>query len=275
MRVPESWLRSFVETDWSAELISDRLTMAGLEVEEANPVAPPFERVVVGEVRSVAQHPNADRLRVCEVDTGSGIATIVCGAPNVAVGMRVPCALPGATLPGGIQIKPTTMRGVESQGMLCSARELGLSEDHSGLLSLGSGAPVGRPVREELALDETVWLLKLTPNLAHCMSVHGVARELAALCGGALQTPAFSPVAVAISDRLPVRVADADLCGRFSGRIIRGVDLGDFRAHGLREMRADRFARADAGGEGDALVNHRDFDADAHVSPFFLLTICR
>ncbi|NBS67152.1 MAG: phenylalanine--tRNA ligase subunit beta, partial [Betaproteobacteria bacterium] len=177
MRVPESWLRSFVATDWSADTIAERLTMAGLEVEEAAAAAPPFERVVVAEVRSVRPHPNADRLRVCEVDTGEGLATIVCGAPNVAQGMRVPCALPGAVLPGGLTIKPTTMRGVESQGMLCSARELGLSEDHAGLLALDSDAPVGQSLRAWLELNETVWLLKLTPNLAHCMSIFGVARE--------------------------------------------------------------------------------------------------
>jgi phenylalanyl-tRNA synthetase beta chain len=224
MRVPESWLRSFVSTDWSAQTIAERLTMAGLEVEEASLAAPAFDRVVVAEVKAVAPHPNADRLRVCEVNTGSGLATIVCGAPNVTQGMRVPCALPGAVLPGGLQIKPTTMRGVESQGMLCSARELGLSEDHSGLLALSSDAPVGQSLRTLLDLDETIWLLKLTPNLAHCMSVHGVARELSALSGASLVTPSFDPVQVSITDRLPVQIEAADLCGRFSGRIIRGVN---------------------------------------------------
>jgi phenylalanyl-tRNA synthetase beta chain len=224
MRVPESWLRSFVATDWSADTIAERLTMAGLEVEEAVAAAPPFERVVVAEVCSVRPHPNADRLRVCEVDTGEGLATIVCGAPNVAQGMRVPCALPGAVLPGGLTIKPTTMRGVESQGMLCSARELGLSEDHAGLLALESDAPVGQSLRSWLELNETVWLLKLTPNLAHCMSIFGVARELAALSGAALAAPRFDPVPVTIADRLPVHIEAPDLCGRFSGRIIRGVN---------------------------------------------------
>lgn len=224
MRVPESWLRSFVDTDWSAQTIADRLTMAGLEVEESSTAAPPFDKVVVAQVRSVKPHPNADRLRVCEVDAGEGLATIVCGAPNVAEGMRVPCALPGATLPGGLQIKPTTMRGVESQGMLCSARELGLSEDHSGLLALDPGAVNGQSLRELLQLDETIWLLKLTPNLAHCMSVHGVARELAALSGSRLVTPELHPAPVSIADKLPVSIQAPDLCGRFSGRIIRGVN---------------------------------------------------
>lgn len=224
MRVPERWLRQFVSTDWTAQEIADRLTMAGLEVEESAPAAPPFSQVVVAEVRSLQQHPNADKLKVCEVDTGQGLATIVCGAPNVAAGQRVPCALPGAELPGGLRIRPTRMRGVESAGMLCSARELGLSEDHSGLMVLAPDAPIGAPLRDYLELDETVWLLKLTPNLAHCMSVHGVARELAALAGVPLAEPDLKPVEVAIPDRLSVRVEAPDLCGRFSGRVIRGVN---------------------------------------------------
>ncbi|MCO5105454.1 MAG: phenylalanine--tRNA ligase subunit beta [Burkholderiaceae bacterium] len=225
MRVPESWLRSFASPDWTSEEIADRLTMAGLEVEEASAAAPPFRGVVVAEVRSVARHPNADKLSVCEVDVGDGgLRTIVCGAPNVAAGMRVACALPGAELPGGFAIKPVKMRGVESQGMLCSARELGLSEDHSGLMALEGDAPLGADLRGALALDELVYTLKLTPNLAHCMSVFGVARELSAISGAALREPAFEAAPVGIDDRLPVRIAAPDLCGRFSGRVIRGVD---------------------------------------------------
>ena len=225
MRVPESWLRSFASPDWTSEQIADRLTMAGLEVEETAAAAPPFHGVVVGQVRSVARHPNADKLSVCEVDVGDGNArTIVCGAPNVVAGMRVPCALPGAELPGGFAIKPVTMRGVESQGMLCSARELGLSEDHGGLLALEGDATPGADLRAVLGLDEAVYTLKLTPNLAHCMSIYGVARELAAISGAALRDPVFEPAPVSLDERLPVKVAAADLCGRFSGRVIRGVD---------------------------------------------------
>ncbi|TXL67021.1 phenylalanine--tRNA ligase subunit beta [Zeimonas arvi] len=227
MRVPESWLRSFVSPDWTSDEIADRLTMAGLEVEEASPAAPPFSGVVVAEVRKVERHPNADKLSVCEVDAGDGtLRTIVCGAPNVAAGMRVPCAVPGAVLPGNFVIKPVRMRGVESAGMLCSARELGLSEDHSGLLALAPDAPIGAGIRDWLKLDDTVFTLKLTPNLAHCMSVFGVARELAALSGAELQTPEHPPVAPAIVDKLPVKISAADLCGRFSGRVIRGVNAG-------------------------------------------------
>jgi phenylalanyl-tRNA synthetase beta chain len=224
MKFPESWLRSYCNPEWSTDQLAERLTMAGLEVEEVTRVAPPFERVVVAEVRSVARHPNADKLTVCEVDTGHGVRTIVCGAPNVAAGVRVPCALTGAVLPGGLEIRPVTMRGVESDGMLCSARELGLSEDHSGLLLLPGDAPVGASVREFLRLDDAVFLLKLTPNLAHCFGVYGIAREVAAHSGAPLAPLAFPPVAPAIDDRLPVRVTAPDLCGRFSGRVIRGVN---------------------------------------------------
>ncbi|NLD68152.1 MAG: phenylalanine--tRNA ligase subunit beta, partial [Limnobacter sp.] len=225
MRIPESWLRSFVSPGWTSEEIADRLTMAGLEVEEAEPAAPPFTGVVVAEVRSVERHPNADKLSVCQVDAGDGaLRTIVCGAPNVVAGMRVPCALPGARLPGDFEIRPVRMRGVESAGMLCSARELGLSEDHSGLLALGADAPLGADIRVHLALDETIFTLKLTPNLAHCMSVYGVARELAALAGLPLAglAQAHAPVPPTIDDRLAVDVQAPDLCGRFSGRVIRG-----------------------------------------------------
>ncbi len=224
MKFPERWLRSFCNPDWSTDELADRLTMAGLEVEEVGPVAPPFGGVVVAEVRAVARHPDADKLSVCEVDTGSGIRSIVCGAPNVVAGIRVPCALPGAVLPGGFEIRPVKMRGVQSDGMLCSARELGLSEDHSGLLVLAPDAPVGADIREVLQLDDAVFLLKLTPNLAHCFGVYGVAREVAALSGARLAALDFPPVPVSIDDRLPVRVSAPELCGRFSGRVIRGVD---------------------------------------------------
>jgi phenylalanyl-tRNA synthetase beta chain len=225
MRVPESWLRSFASPDWTGAQIADRLTMAGLEVEETTTAAPPFHGVVVAQVRRVERHPNADKLSVCEVDVGDGnTRTIVCGAPNVAVDMRVPCALPGAELPGGFAIKPVRMRGVESHGMLCSARELGLSEDHSGLMALPAQARPGEDLRVALDLDEAVYTLKLTPNLAHCMSVYGVARELSAIAGVPLREPVFEPAPVALDERLPVKVSAPDLCGRFAGRVIRDVD---------------------------------------------------
>lgn len=186
MKFSESWLRSFCNPDWTSEQLADRLTMAGLEVEELSSFAPAFTGVVVAEVLGITRHPDADKLNVCEVQTGSGIRSIVCGAPNVAPGIKVPCALPGAVLPGGFEIKPVKMRGVQSDGMLCSARELGLSEDHSGLLLLEPEARVGQDIRQAMSLDEKVFLLKLTPNLAHCFGVFGIAREVAALSGAKL-----------------------------------------------------------------------------------------
>ena len=230
MQFPESWLRSFCNPPLDSQQLSDALTMAGLEVEELRPVAPPFTKVVVGEIKSAEQHPNADRLRVCEVDVGQGaLLNIVCGAPNARVGIKVPCALVGAELPPGDDGKPFTiklgkLRGVESQGMLCSARELKLSESHEGLLELEADAVVGRDIREHLALDDMLFTLKLTPNLAHCLSVYGVAREVAAITGAPLQSPAFPAAPVSLSDTLPVRIEAPDLCGRFSGRVVRGVN---------------------------------------------------
>ncbi len=230
MQFPESWLREFCNPPITSEQLADALTMAGLEVEERKPVAPPFSQIVVGEIKEAVQHPNADRLRVCKVDVGSGtLLDIVCGAPNARVGIRVPCALVGASLPPGedgkpFEIKVGKLRGVESQGMLCSARELKLSEDHGGLLELAADAPLGQNIREHLKLDDNLFTLKLTPNLAHCLSVYGVAREVSALTGTALHSPTFAPVSVKIADELAVKISAPDLCGRFSGRVIKNVN---------------------------------------------------
>jgi phenylalanyl-tRNA synthetase beta chain len=230
MQFPESWLREFCNPPITTEQLADTLTMAGLEVEELKPVAPPFSKVVVGEIKEAVQHPNADRLRVCQVDVGQGdLLNIVCGAPNARVGIKVPVALVGAELPAGddgqpFLIKLGKLRGVESQGMLCSARELKLSTDHAGLLELDGAAQLGQDIREHLALDDTLFTLKLTPNLAHCLSVFGVAREVAALTGAALQEPVFGTAELGNTDRLPVTVSAPDLCGRFSGRVIRHVN---------------------------------------------------
>jgi phenylalanyl-tRNA synthetase beta chain len=230
MQFPESWLREFCNPPISTQQLADTLTMAGLEVEELRPVAPPFTKIVVGEIKEAVQHPNADRLRVCQVDVGQGaLLNIVCGAPNARAGIKVPCALVGAELPPGddgkpFHIKLGKLRGVESQGMLCSARELKLSEDHGGLLELAADAPLGQDIRAHLNLDDTLFTLKLTPNLAHCLSVYGVAREVAALTGAPLKAPSFPPVAVGNPDTLPVKVSAPDLCGRFSGRIVRNVN---------------------------------------------------
>jgi len=230
MQFPESWLREFCDPQLSSEALAETLTMGGFEVEERRPVAPPFSKIVVGEIKEAVQHPNADRLRVCQVDAGQGaLLNIVCGAPNARVGIKVPLALVGAELPPGDDGKPFLiklgkLRGVESQGMLCSARELKLSDDHGGLLELAADAPVGADIREVLKLDDSLLTLKLTPNLAHGLSVYGIARELAALTGAPLKKPAIAPVMPAFDDKLAVKVEAPELCGRFSGRIVRGVD---------------------------------------------------
>ena len=231
MQFPESWLREFCNPPLSTGQLAETLTMAGLEVEELKTVAPPFSKIVVGEIVAAVQHPNADRLRVCKVNVGQNdLLDIVCGAPNARVGIRVPCALVGAELPPGEDGKPFLikvgqLRGVESQGMLCSARELKLSEDHGGLLELAPDAPLGQNIRDHLKLDDTLFTLKLTPNLAHCLSVYGVAREVAALTGAPLKAPLFPAVAVVvIGDKLSVKVSAPDLCGRFSGRIVRNLN---------------------------------------------------
>lgn len=225
MLFPESWLRAFANPDLDTDALAHRLTMAGLEVEGTTPAAPPFSGVVVAHIKEIAPHPNADKLRVCQVDDGSGaLLQIVCGAPNAAAGIKVPLARVGAELPGGMKIGTAKMRGVESAGMLCSARELGLSQDHAGLLVLGDDAPVGASLRDALDLDDTVFELKLTPNRADCLSILGVAREVSALTGAPLSLPRFDPVPVTLQDRLPVDIQAPDLCGRFCGRIIRGVN---------------------------------------------------
>ena len=230
MQFPESWLREFCNPPLNTQQLADTLTMAGLEVEELRPVAPPFSKVVVGEILEAVQHPNADRLRVCQVNVGQGAPlNIVCGAPNARVGIKIPCALVGAVLPPGEDGKPFAiklgkLRGVESQGMLCSSRELQLDDDHGGLLELAADAPVGQDIREHLRLDDTLFTLKLTPNLAHCLSVYGIAREVSALTGAPLKTPAIASLKSTLTDVLPVKVQAPDLCGRFSGRIVRGVN---------------------------------------------------
>ena len=234
MQFPESWLRSFCNPNLNTAELAELLTMAGLEVEDLRPAAPPFSGVVVGEIVEAQQHPNADRLRVCRVDAGphskDGLLQIVCGAPNARVGIKVPLALVGAELPpaeaggGPFQIQLGKLRGVESQGMLCSARELQLSDDHGGLLELDSAATVGADVRSLLQLDDTLFTLKLTPNLGRALSVYGIAREVAALTGAPLCPPSFPPVSAQLPDVLPVDVQAPDLCGRFSGRIIRNVN---------------------------------------------------
>ncbi|WP_284079001.1 phenylalanine--tRNA ligase subunit beta [Herbaspirillum aquaticum] len=230
MQFSENWLRTMVNPTMTSDELSHLLTMSGLEVEEVEPVAPPFTNVVVGEVLEVSKHPDADRLNVCRVNVHTGtILNIVCGAPNVRPGLKVPCAMVGAVLPPGadgkpFEIKVGKLRGVESQGMLCSARELKLSEDHGGLLELPDDAPVGQNFRDYLQLNDLKFTIKLTPNKADCLSVLGVAREVSALTGTPLKAPVYQAAAVNLDEKLPVRISAPELCGRFAGRVIRGLN---------------------------------------------------
>jgi phenylalanyl-tRNA synthetase beta chain len=224
MQFPESWLRALVNPPLSTEELCHLLTMAGLEVEECRPASADFSGVVVARVLSVEKHPDADKLNLCNVDTGEhGILKIVCGAPNVAPDMVVPCALVGAKLPG-IDIKKAKVRGIDSSGMLCSARELGLSEDHGGLLALPANAPIGQSIRPYLNLDDNLITLKLTPNRADCLSLTGIAREVAALTGAPLQLPQVVPVAPVLQDVRGVVLDAPAACPRYCGRIVRGVN---------------------------------------------------
>jgi phenylalanyl-tRNA synthetase beta chain len=231
MKVSVKWLRELVDLGgMPVDRIASVLTMGGLEVEEVSPVAGEFSGIVVGHVKSVAPHPNADKLRVTKVDAGTGeLLDIVCGAPNVAEGQKVPCAVIGAMLPPGadgkpFEIKRARLRGVESNGMLCSARELGLSDDHAGLLVLEADAPVGGDIREVLDLDDVYLTLKLTPNRGDCLSMHGIARDLAALLGAKATLPRNAPVAAVIQDAREVSITERKACGMYCGRIIRGID---------------------------------------------------
>ena len=223
MNVPESWLRKLCNPALSGRELADKLTMAGLEVEAYEPFGPQFSGVVVGEVVSVERHPGADKLTVCRVSQGSSVLQVVCGAPNARPGMKAPLAAIGAKLPA-LEITKVAVRGVESEGMLCSARELGLSNDHSGLLELHPKAEVGADVRSVLKLDDHILTLKLTPNRGDCLSMLGVAREVAALTGAPLQPPVIDRIAARTQARHPVRIAAPEGCGRFAGRVIRGVN---------------------------------------------------
>ena len=225
MKFSESWLRSFVSPSITGNEFTHLLTMAGLEVEEEESVAPAFIMVVVAHVLEVNKHPDADRLNVCRVDIGDGKPRqIVCGAPNVAPGLKVPCALPGATLPGNLTIKLAKVRGIESSGMLCSARELGISEDAAGLMVLPADAPPGEDIRRYLDLDDRLLTLKLTPNRADCLSLSGIAREVAALTGVPATYPEVAPVAVSSTARREIRLDAPEACPIYCGRVISGVN---------------------------------------------------
>lgn len=225
MLFSEEWLRHYINPDLDSKELCEKLTMGGLEVEGMEPVAPAFTGVVVAQVLTVDNHPNAEKLHICSVDVGSGEPIqIVCGAPNVAPGVKVPCALQGAVLPGGIKIKKTKLRGVESNGMLCSSRELGIDEDHKGLWILSEDAPVGENIRTYERLDDNKIEIKLTPNRGDALSVIGVGRDLRAMTGAELALPDFTAVEATCQCQQEVKVEAPDLCGRFTGRLISGLN---------------------------------------------------
>jgi phenylalanyl-tRNA synthetase beta chain len=223
MRISEHWLRELVDPELTTAQLADLLTFGGVEVEAVEPAAPPFDRVVVAEVLSVEKHPQADRLNVCQVNAGTAPLNIVCGAPNVRAGMRVPAALVGARLPG-VEIKLAKVRGIESQGMLCSARELGLSDSADGLLELPATATIGMSARDLLDLDDQLLVTKPTPNRGDCLSVLGMAREVAALSGARLKWTTPAALQPQIEDRIGITVEAPADCPRYGARVIRGVD---------------------------------------------------
>ncbi|MBI5460582.1 MAG: phenylalanine--tRNA ligase subunit beta [Gammaproteobacteria bacterium] len=225
MKFSENWLREWVNPNVSTDELAAQLTMAGLEVDAVEAAAGAFAGVVVAAVLDVVPHPDADKLRVCQVDAGTGeTLQIVCGAPNVCAGMKVPAALVGAVLPGDLKIKKAKLRGVESSGMLCSARELGLADDHAGLMALPANAPIGADIRGYLNLNDAIIEVDFTPNRGDCLGVAGLAREIAVLNRATVTAPAQIAIQPGIADQFPIRVVAPEACPRYLGRVIRGID---------------------------------------------------
>lgn len=224
MKFSEQWLREWVSPPVSIEQLVEQLTMAGLEVDSVEPAAPPFSGIVVGEVLTIEPHPDADKLRVCRVAVGlPEPLQIVCGAANVRVGMHVPAALVGATLPGGLAIKKAKLRGIESSGMLCSAKELGIAEEAEGLLELPVTAIPGTDVRTLLKLDDRSIEVDLTPNRGDCLGLAGIAREIGVLNRCVVNAPVIDPISPTLTDIFPIDVQATQACPRYLGRVIRGL----------------------------------------------------
>jgi phenylalanyl-tRNA synthetase beta chain len=223
MRISVNWLREWLPAVPGPRALAARLTMAGLEVEAVEAAAPSLDGVVVGEIVEREKHPDADTLSVCKVSTGADVLQIVCGAPNARVGLKAPLATIGSRLPGGMEIRRAKLRGVESLGMLCSARELGLTEEGGGLMELPAGLPAGMPLGQALDLDDTILELNLTPNRGDCMGMLGVAREVAAVTDVSFTPPAPVLIPAQSTESLPVELTPGAGCGRFAARVIRGV----------------------------------------------------
>jgi phenylalanyl-tRNA synthetase beta chain len=224
MKFPESWLREHVSVDADSAELAARLTAIGLEVEEATPIGGKLDGVVVAHIVSAERHPDAERLQVCQVDTGKGMVQIVCGAPNARPGLKAPLATVGAKLPGGMEIKAAKLRGVESFGMLCSAKELAIDPDASGLLELPADAPTGSALAQYLGLPDTALELKLTPNRADCFSVRGIAFDVAAAMGAQVNALEIPEAAIGTQASIAVELAAGGDCPRFCGRVVEGLD---------------------------------------------------
>ena len=225
MIISEQWLREWVSPELSTEDLAHQITMAGLEVDAIEPVAGEFSGVVVAEIISAEQHPDADKLRVCQVDTGSGTVQIVCGAPNARAGLKAPLATVGGILPGDFKIKKAKLRGVESFGMLCAEQELGLSDASEGLMELIPEAPVGADLRDYLKLDDQMIEIGLTPNRADCLGLAGIAREVGLLNDLPVNEPVFEKVRESHSETFPVELLNPERCPKFVGRVIKGIDV--------------------------------------------------
>ncbi len=225
MKISEAWLRTWIEFPADTHALSERLTMSGLEVDAVGPVAGEFTSVVVGRIASIDSHPDADKLSICKVDAGHGeVLQIVCGASNIYAGMHAPLATIGAHLPGGLKIRKTKLRGVESQGMLCSARELGFGDDHGGIMDMGAAGQPGDDLRELLDLDDHIIEVDLTPNRSDCLGMEGIAREVAAAFRvpfTRLETPAVPAASDAV---LSIDIRSPDTCPRYVGRVVNGID---------------------------------------------------
>jgi len=259
MIISEQWLRTWVSPQVATDALSHKLTMIGLEVDSIEGAAEAFSGVVVAQIIAAEQHPDADKLRVCTVDAGDETVQIVCGAPNARAGLVAPLAKVGAVLPGNFKIKKAKLRGVESQGMLCAGAELTISEDNDGLMELPADAPIGADIREYLSLDDQVIELGLTPNRADCLSIRGVARDVAVAFDEDLHEPAIPPVESTIADTFPVAIDATAKCPRYLGRVIKNVDLSRPTPDYMRE----RLERAGL----------RSIDAAVDVTNYVLLEL--
>ncbi|MEJ2689596.1 MAG: phenylalanine--tRNA ligase subunit beta [Deltaproteobacteria bacterium] len=246
MKLTVNWLKQFAKCDLTPSVIADRLTMLGLEVDAVEELFPHLDQVVAARITEVRPHPDADRLVVCVAQTGNESVDIVCGAPNAREGMLTALALPGVELPGGLTIKKSKIRGQQSNGMFCSEKDLGLSEDHSGIIELGENFTLGAPLRQALGLDDTMIEIDLTPNRPDCTSVYGVAREIAGVSGCALVPPALGQLPKMTGQGLPfeVEVKEPEACPRYAARLLKNVTIAPsppwlasrLRAVGLRPI---------------------------------------